>query len=100
MTVALYKLTRTFPAEELYTLTSQLRRASISVASNMAESYERSSTGEYKHFLGMARGSNLEVQSQLIIAKELGLGNLPQLIHADDLSQEISKKLNSLMQKL
>ena len=89
MTVALYKLTRTFPAEELYTLTSQLRRASISVASNMAESYE-----------GMARGSNLEVQSQLIIAKELGLGNLPQLIHADDLSQEISKMLNSLMQKL
>jgi four helix bundle protein len=100
MTVALYKLTRTFPAEELYTLTSQLRRAGISVASNIAEGYGRSSTGEYKHFLGMARGSNLEVQTQLVIAKELGLGNLPLLIQADALSQEISKMLNSLIQKL
>ena len=63
MSVALYKLTNGFPREEIYGLTSQLRGAGVSVASNIAECWGRQSQGEYKHFLGMARGSNMEVQT-------------------------------------
>jgi four helix bundle protein len=61
MSVAIYKLTAGFPKEETYGLSSQLRRAGVSVASNIAEGYARNSRGEYKQFLGMARGSNSEV---------------------------------------
>jgi four helix bundle protein len=75
MSLAIYRLTAGFPKEELFGLTGQIRRAGVSVASNIAEGYGRNSTGEYKHFLGMARGSNSEVETQLVIAKELGYGN-------------------------
>jgi four helix bundle protein len=77
-----------------------LRRAGVSVASNIAEGYGRGSTGEYKHFLGMARGSNSEVQTQLVIARELGFGDENSLIQADGLSQEVARMLVSLMRKL
>ena len=100
MTVAIYRLTEGFPHEERYGLTSQIRRAGVSVASNIAEGYGRMSTGEYKHFLGMARGSNLEVQTQLVIARELGFGYVDHLQKADDLSQEVAKMLIALIRKL
>jgi four helix bundle protein len=100
MTLAIYRLTQIFPTEERYGLTSQLRRAGVSVASNIAEGYGRLSTGEYKQFLGMARGSNLEVQTQLVIARELGFGNLEQLEKADGLSQEVARMLIALLRKL
>ena len=77
-----------------------MRRASVSVASNIAEGYGRSSRGEYKQFLGMARGSNLEVQTQLVIAVELGYGDPGLLNEADNLSNEVSTMLNSLLDKL
>ena len=100
MTLAIYRLTESFPKDERFGLTSQLRRAGVSVASNIAEGYGRLSTGEYKQFLGMARGSNLEVQTQLVIARELGFGNLEQLAKADDLSQEVARMLIALLRKL
>jgi four helix bundle protein len=100
MTLAIYRVTGGFPKEELFGLTGQIRRAGVSVASNIAEVYGRRSKGEYKQFLAMARGSNLEVQTQLFIATELGYGNSPQLKTADDLSNEVSKMLNSLLAKL
>ena len=65
MTLAIYRATTGFPKEELFGLTTQIRRAGVSVASNIAEGYGRNSRGEYKQFLGMARGSNLEVQTTL-----------------------------------
>src|SRR6185437_3417426 len=83
MTVALCQLTASFPKEETYGLSTQLRRAGVSVASNIAEGYARTSTGEYKQFLGMARGSNSEVQTQLVIARELGFGSLQVLDKAE-----------------
>ena len=100
MTLTIYRATTDLPKEELFGLTTQIRRASVSVASNIAEGYGRSSTGEYKQFLGMARGSNLEVQTQLFIATELGYGNPSLLSEADNLSNEVSKMLNSLLAKL
>jgi four helix bundle protein len=100
MTVATYKLTQGFPREEMFGLTSQLRRAAVSVASNIAEGYGRMSQGEYKQFLGMARGSNLEVQTQLFIAGELGYGNAQTLKQAEGLSMEVGKMLNAVIKNL
>lgn len=100
MTTCVYQLTGDFPKEELFGLTGQIRRASVSVASNIAEGYGRTSKGEYKHFLGMARGSNLEVQTQLVIATQLGYSKPHVLKKADDLSNEVSRMLNSLLAKL
>lgn len=100
MTLAVYRITSTFPKEELFGLTSQLRRAAISVASNIAEGYGRNSKGEYKQFLGVARGSNLELQTQLYIAAKLGYGN-PELVQqTESLSNEVAKMLNTLIAKL
>jgi len=100
LTVAVYKLTSSFPREEMYGLTSQIRRASVSIASNIAEGWGRQSDGEYRHFLGMARGSNLEVQTQLVIAAELGYSEPRVLQHAEGLSLEVSKMLVSLMKTI
>jgi four helix bundle protein len=100
MSVAIYKLTAGFPKEETYGLSSQLRRAGVSVASNIAEGYARSSTGEYKQFLGMARGSNSEVQTQLIIARELGLGSSAFLDKAEGLSNEVGKMMAAMFRNL
>jgi four helix bundle protein len=71
MTVCVYDLTRTFPNDELYGLTSQLRRASVSVASNIAEGRGRMTDGEFRQFLGIAQGSTYEVQTQLLVARQL-----------------------------
>jgi four helix bundle protein len=63
MTLAVYRLTRGFPHEEIYGLTSQMRRSAISVPSNIAEGQERLNTREFIQFLGIARGSNCELQT-------------------------------------
>ncbi|HYX70597.1 MAG TPA: four helix bundle protein [Terriglobales bacterium] len=68
----IYRATRAFPKEELYGLTSQLRRAAISVPSNLAEGHGRASRKEFHLFIGHARGSLLEIETQLEIARDLG----------------------------
>jgi four helix bundle protein len=100
MSVAIYRFTERFPKEEIFGLTSQLRRAGVSVASNIAEGYGRMSSGEYKQFLGMARGSVLEVQTQLVIARELKFGELDSLNRAEGLSEEVGKMLAAILKKL
>ncbi|HZY62315.1 MAG TPA: four helix bundle protein [Edaphobacter sp.] len=100
MSIAIYRLTEEFPKAEMFGLTSQLRRAGVSVASNIAEGYGRMSSGEYKQFLGMARGSNCEVQTQLVIAKELGFGDLQKHRTTDALSHEVGKMLGAILSKL
>ncbi len=67
-----YRVTRSFPKDEMYGLTSQVRRASVSVPSNIAEGYGRNSRNELHHFLGQAQGSLAEVETQIEIAKNLG----------------------------
>jgi len=81
-------------------LTNQLRRASVSVASNIAEGYGRSTKGEYILFLGHARGSNCEVQTQLVISQALGFGSKQERELAESLSGEVSKMLVAMMNKL
>jgi four helix bundle protein len=66
-----YRATRTFPREELYGITSQLKRAVISIPSNISEGQGRQSTGEFRQFLGNARGSLLEVESQILLTERL-----------------------------
>jgi four helix bundle protein len=100
LTVAVYNLTSSFPSSEQSGLTNQMRRASVSVASNIAEGYGRSTTGEYLQFLGHARGSNCELQTQLVIAKALSFGSEESLQQADSLSGEVSRMLVAIMNKL
>ncbi len=100
LSVALYKFTGSFPREETYGLSSQLRRAGVSVASNIAEGWGRQSDGEYKQFLDMARGSNLEVQTQLVIAGQLAFGDQQQLNTCEGLSIEVARMLVGLMKSI
>lgn len=67
-----YRVTVTFPREELYTLTSQMRRCAVSVPSNVAEGAARGGTKEFIQFLSIARGSLSELETQVVIARELG----------------------------
>jgi len=100
LSVTLYAYTADFPREEIYGLSGQLRRAGVSIASNIAEGWGRSSSGEYRQFIGMARGSNFEVQTQLVIAKKLGFGTAEKLQTVEDLSAEVGKMLVALMKRL
>ncbi len=68
----IYRVTRTFPKEESYGLVSQVRRAAVSVPSNVAEGYSRNSRNELYHFVGQARGSLAEIETQIEIARNLG----------------------------
>jgi len=83
LTTDVYKLTSKFPDAERFGLTNQMRRASVSIASNIAEGYGRATKGEYVQFLGHARGSCSELETQLVIAKRLGFGTQANVESAD-----------------
>jgi len=100
MTVSIYTLTKAFPKEEMYGLTSQLRRASVSVASNIAEGRGRMTDGEFRQFLGIAQGSTYEVQTQLLVARQLKIGDEDMLRKAEALCVETSKMLGAFIQSL
>jgi four helix bundle protein len=93
LTVQIYKLTKEFPREETYGLTSQIRHCAVSIPSNIAEGVRRLNTRGYRQFLGVARGSNFELQTQLVIARELGLGKSEEILEAENLSHEVGKML-------
>jgi four helix bundle protein len=81
----IYRATQAFPREEMYGLTKQLRRASVSVPSNIAEGQGRLTRNDFRHFLAQARGSLFEVETQLVIARNLGY------LQEDSLSSLLSK---------
>jgi four helix bundle protein len=96
----IYCLTKSFPKEEMYGLTSQLKRAGISVASNIAEGRGRSTTGEFKQFLSIAHGSTYEIHTQLLLAKRLKIGDDEMLQKAEALCIETSKMLGAFIASL
>jgi four helix bundle protein len=100
LTVVIYRLTQGFPREEVYGLSSQIRRSAVSIPSNIAEGQGRLSMGEFRHFLGIARGSNHELQTQLEIARSLGFGDSVLINQAESLSQEVGKMIYALLESL
>jgi four helix bundle protein len=100
LATTVYRMTQGFPREELYGMTGQIRRCAISVPSNIAEGQGRNSTGEFRQFLGVARGSNFEVQTQLEIARQLGFGNAKLVDEADALSHEVGKMIYAILSSI
>ena len=99
--VLVYKLSESFPKEEIYALTSQIKRASVSIPSNIAEGFGRQTDKSFNHFLNIARGSLFELETQLIIAKELGfLFDNKIFLELLSLIEEESKMINSFSKNL
>jgi four helix bundle protein len=96
----IYQFTSNFPKSEVYGLTSQLRRAIVSVPSNIAEGQGRNSTGEYIQFLGVAKGSLAEVETQLELANRLGWLNSAERGRLISRASEISRMFTGLISKL
>ena len=95
-----YEATRTFPKEELYGLTSQMRRAGVLIPSNIAEGFGRRHNAEYKQFLFIALGSAAELITQLVIAQRLGYLTIENADALTDETDQISKMTMSLIKKL
>ncbi|SHK64482.1 four helix bundle protein [Fibrobacter sp. UWEL] len=100
LVVAVYELVKEFPKSELYALSDQMRRAAVSIPSNIAEGYERKSVNEYIHFLSIARGSKAELETQLFICEQLNFGNKEKLKEMEGLCLEIGKMLNRMISSL
>ena len=95
-----YRATANFPKTETYGLTSQIRRSAVSVASNIAEGQGRLTSGEFHHFLGQARGSLLEAETQLAIAMDLGFLDHPTFGALDRESYQVLGLIDRLIMSL
>ena len=96
----IYRMTRPFPADERFGLVSQMRRAAVSIPSNIAEGQARRTTGEFMQFLSQAEGSLAELDTQLILAAELGYSNTTQVASATELVSALKRMLNALRRAL
>ena len=95
-----YKLTESFPQREIYALSSQMRRAVVSIPSNIAEGRSRASRKDYAHFLQMAYGSSSELETQLMISKDLAFCDNASYKKTQALNTEIAKMLHVMIYKL
>ena len=100
MVEAVYKATGRFPKEEIYGLTSQLRRAAVSVPSNIAEGQGRKSTSEFLHHLSFARGSLMEVETQLLLASRFSYLQQDETTRLLEMTGEVGRLLNGLINSL
>jgi len=96
----IYRLTEAFPNHELYALTSQLRRASVSVPSNIAEGFVRNSTKEFIYFLFISLGSLAEIETQIEIAIELNYTNIAKTEELKNFIQVLMKQIRTLINSL
>jgi len=94
---AVYQLSKSFPVDERYALTDQLRRAVVSIPSNIAEGNGRAGNKDYAHFLSIARGSLFEVMTQIQIAQDLGYATQNEEI--ESLSTEVGNMLTAMLKK-
>jgi four helix bundle protein len=95
-----YRLSRAFPRDELYGLTQQIRRAAVSVPSNIAEGQARDSTAEFRRFLSIAQGSRAEVETQILIAIRLSYTTESEAQAAVSLLEELQRMLTKLIMHL
>ncbi len=95
-----YKLTKGFPSDERFGLVSQMRRAAVSIPSDIAEGQARHATREFIQFLSHAEGSPAELETQIIVSAELGYSALPSVSRAQDLAGELKRMLNALRRTL
>ena len=95
-----YKLVKKLPREENYALSDQIRRASVSIPSNIAEGNSRDSTKEYGYFLSIARGSIAELETQLLLCERIGYLDSDDLKKSFDLILEVRKMLTKIKQSL
>lgn len=100
LVVAVYGAAKNFPSEEKYGLANQMRRAAISISSNIAEGHMRSTNKDFGQFLSIARGSCAELETQNVISKKLGYVGEGDYIALDSKIEEISKMLSLLRSKL
>lgn len=98
LVLGVYKISKNFPAEEQFCLTSQIRRAVVSISSNIAEGFSRKSVKEKTQFLRQALGSLTEVQNQLLIAKDIGYTNEKSFKDMATQTATVGKLINSLIQ--
>ncbi len=98
--VKVHTVTSSFPKEELYGLTSQIRRAAISIPSNIAEGQARNTTGEFSQFLGISKGSLAEIDTQLEIARRLSFLSIESFQSFENEIETIGKMLNALQNAL
>ena len=96
----IYRIVRLLPNEELYVLSNQMRRAAVSIPSNIAEGQERGTTKDFIRFLNIAKGSKGELETQLLICVRLQYLTGQQTDLAQGLLAEIGKMLNALIQRL
>ncbi len=95
-----YAITRSFPVQEQFAVSDQMRRAAVSVPSNIAEGQGRLTRGEFKQFLGHARGSLFELQTQVKLAERMKYANAAQLNEFMNLSSDVAKLLKALITSL
>jgi four helix bundle protein len=96
----IYSSTKSFPREELYGLTSQIRRASVSIPSNIAEGQARRTTKDFLHFLAVSYGSLKEVETQILIAERLGYIQQTSILKLLDLTKEVAQLISGLTNSL
>ena len=96
----IYKTTKSFPKSEIYGLTQQIRRCSVSIPSNIAEGFNRYHNKEYKQFLYIALGSCAELETQIRIAHELGYIKDPDVLRILDVIDYIARMISNLNKKL
>ena len=97
---AVYKRTKKFPKDELYGLTNQLRRAAVSIPSNIAEGHARKAKAEYIRFLSITQGSRAEVETQLLIAQRLGYLTDEEVTPLLSLLNEINRMVCTIKKRL